>query len=126
MYQNNSIFRYNLSRDSKASRASQRSQDERRINAPPLTVPPVFADGQSIPRVQRVVLIIKVYLSVRYGFQVAVLLGICNRFFDKLSEKNVFQNIRNAEEEEWYFSVVDVVGVLTDSITSLRAIIGKY
>ena len=30
------------------------------------------------------------------------------------------------QDEKWYFSVVDVVGVLTDSITSLRAIIGKY
>ena len=33
-----------LRENSKASRASQR-QDERRINAPPLTVPPAFADG---------------------------------------------------------------------------------
>ncbi len=33
----------------------------------------------------------------------------------KVFEKKQVRTLWNAEEEEWYFSVVDVVGVLTDS-----------
>ena len=33
----------------------------------------------------------------------------------KVFEKKQVRTLWNDEEEEWYFSVVDVVGVLTDS-----------
>jgi hypothetical protein len=34
----------------------------------------------------------------------------------KLLEKRQVRSVWNEETEEWYFSIVDVVGVLTDSI----------
>ena len=34
----------------------------------------------------------------------------------KLFEYRKIRSVWNEEEEEWYFSVVDVIGVLTDSI----------
>ena len=34
----------------------------------------------------------------------------------KLFENKAIRSVWNEEEEEWYFSVVDVIAVLTDSV----------
>ena len=43
----------------------------------------------------------------------------------QLFEDQAIRTAWDEENEEWYFSVVDVVGVLTDSVDGRRATTGK-
>ena len=43
----------------------------------------------------------------------------------QLFEDQTIRTAWNEEEEEWYFSIVDVVGVLTEQATQRSAKIGR-
>ena len=43
----------------------------------------------------------------------------------KLFEEKKVRSVWDDEQEKWYFSIVDVCGILTNQTQSMRAITGK-